>query len=353
MKIAIITDQHFGVRGDSSAFLTNAEEFYTTIFFPYLKKHGIKEVWDLGDTFDKRKFINIETIHRVKKFYFDVLQKEGIKLHILLGNHTTYYKNTSEVNTIESVLKEYNVTVYSDPQEVVIGNLNVSIIPWINESNEGNLKYLLRNTKSKIAFGHLEIQGFQVLRGIKCETGFDKTLFDVYDKVFTGHFHQKHDNGKIFYLGSPYQTTAADLNEPKGFHIFDTETLDLEFVRNPYDLYLEFVYDDSKNNYDNFDFSVFRNKYVKIKVIKKSQIKLETFIMNVEKQEPYNVNIVDIQEMNSTPIPVNEFENTDTLSLINSHIDLLETENKETLKNIIHDLYIESMDTNIEEDDEK
>ena len=75
--------------------------------------------------------------------------------------------------------------------------------------------------------------------------------------------------------------------------------------------------------------------------------------MNVEKQEPYNVNIVDIQEMNSTPIPVNEFENTDTLSLINSHIDLLETENKETLKNIIHDLYIESMDTNIEEDDEK
>ena len=54
MKIALITDQHFGGKSDSNSFNDYIEKFYTNQFFPYLKENNIDTVIDLGDTFDRR-----------------------------------------------------------------------------------------------------------------------------------------------------------------------------------------------------------------------------------------------------------------------------------------------------------
>ena len=58
MKIAILTDQHFGVRNDNVAFYDYQAKFYREVVLPYIDANDIKVVWDGGDTFDRRKYIN-------------------------------------------------------------------------------------------------------------------------------------------------------------------------------------------------------------------------------------------------------------------------------------------------------
>ena len=52
MKIAIITDQHFGARKNSKLFHDYFLKFYEDIFFPTLIKEGITTIVDMGDTYD-------------------------------------------------------------------------------------------------------------------------------------------------------------------------------------------------------------------------------------------------------------------------------------------------------------
>jgi len=57
VKIAIITDQHFGARKNSKLFHDYFLKFYEDIFFPTLIKEGITTIVDMGDTFDSRKVL--------------------------------------------------------------------------------------------------------------------------------------------------------------------------------------------------------------------------------------------------------------------------------------------------------
>ncbi|NCA22519.1 MAG: hypothetical protein EBS86_15460 [Crocinitomicaceae bacterium] len=102
MKVAIITDQHFGARNDSTLFLDFYEKFYRDTFFPTLIKEKIDTVLILGDTFDRRKYINFFSLKRAKQMFFDPLFQMGIQVHMLAGNHDTYFKNTNDVNSVGS-----------------------------------------------------------------------------------------------------------------------------------------------------------------------------------------------------------------------------------------------------------
>ena len=67
MKIAIITDQHFGARKGSKAFHSYFKKFYDNVFFPYLEEHKIDTVIDMGDTFDNRRSIDLWSIDWAKE----------------------------------------------------------------------------------------------------------------------------------------------------------------------------------------------------------------------------------------------------------------------------------------------
>ena len=113
MKIALITDQHFGGKSDSISFNDYIEKFYTNQFFPYLKENNIDTVIDLGDTFDRRKYVNFTILDKVRKFYFDVLAKQNIRLLSIVGNHSTYYRNTNSVNSSNLLYGHYpNISVF-------------------------------------------------------------------------------------------------------------------------------------------------------------------------------------------------------------------------------------------------
>jgi len=342
MKIAIITDQHFGARKSSKFLHDYFKNFYDTVFFPYLEENNIKTLIDMGDTFDNRRSIDLWALEWAKENYYDRLQKLGVTVHTIVGNHTSYYKNTNSVNSVGLLLKEYdNVQVYPEATEVKVGKLKVLFVPWINQENQQNTIKAVQKTTSKVAMGHLELNGFRAHRGHVMEDGMDTNLFDKFERVFSGHYHTRSDDGKIFYLGNPYEMYWNDVNDTRGFHIFDTETLEHTPINNPYKLFYNIYYEDT--NYRLFDAREYQDKIVKVIVKKKTEPKnFEKFIDKLYSAGIQELKIVEnfvIQE--SEDFEVEETENT--ISILNRYIDEAEFEgDKSVIKGILQKIYSEA-----------
>ena len=71
MKVAIITDQHFGARKSSRVFHEFFLKFYDQVFFPTLEERGITTVFDLGDTFDNRRQIDLWAAKWAREKYYN------------------------------------------------------------------------------------------------------------------------------------------------------------------------------------------------------------------------------------------------------------------------------------------
>ena len=342
MKVAIITDQHFGARKNSKLFHDYFLKFYNDVFFPTLEEEGITTVVDMGDTFDSRKGIDFSALSWAKNNYYDRLQQMGVTVHTIVGNHTAYYKNTNEVNAVDLLLREYdNVTVYSDPTEVKLGNLKTLFIPWINQENQENTLKLVQKTSCKCAMGHLELQGFRVNKQIVMEHGLESKLFDKFKRVYSGHYHTRSNNGTVFYLGNPYEMFWNDVNDTRGFHIFDTETLEHTPINNPYKLFYNIYYEDT--NYQTFDTREYENKIVRIIVRKKSDIKkFEKFVDKL-----YSSSVAELKVVENFAIQESEefeaFESEDTLSILNRYIEEAEVSlDKSMIQKMIQEIYQEA-----------
>ena len=337
MKVAIITDTHYGARKGSKFLHDYFELFYKNVFFPALKEHGVETVIHMGDAFDSRKSIDYQSLEWAKRVVFEPLKEYDV--HMIIGNHDTYYKNTNDVNSPDLLLQIYsNVKTYSKATEVNIGGLDILFLPWINQENQNETYELIKKANSKVAMGHLELQGFRVNRQIVMEHGTDGKLFENFTRVYSGHYHTRSDDGKVFYLGNPYEMYWTDVNDPRGFHIFDTETLEHTTIDNPYKLFYNIYYEDT--NYKLFNASEFKDKIVKVIVRKKSKPKdFEKFIDKIHSAGVQELKIVEnfaVQE--SEDFEISEEENT--ISILNRYIDESEFEyDKTTIKGIFEDLY--------------
>jgi hypothetical protein len=197
--------------------------------------------------------------------------------------------------------------------------------------------------------GHLEISGFSMYRGVESHDGLSKESFSKFDMVFSGHYHHKSDDGHVFYLGNPYELTWQDYNDPRGFHIFDLGTRNLEFIRNPNSLFERFEYDDTSFDPDGIDCSFASDKYVKIIVANKSDLyKFDKFITRVYKSNPLDVKIVeDFSEFTEGQVD-DTIDLEDTSSVVENYIDSLETEvDKEKIKNFMKVLYTEAVNIQV------
>ena len=337
MKVAIITDTHYGARKGSKYLHDYFELFYKNVFFPALEEHGIDTVIHMGDVFDSRKSIDYQSFEWAKRVVFEPLKKYNV--HAIVGNHDCYYKNTNDTISPQLLLQSYpNVKTYQEITEVQIGNLQVLFIPWINAENFENSVNTIKVSNSKCAMGHLELNGFRAHRGHTMEEGMDSTLFEKFDRTFSGHYHTRSDNGKIFYLGNPYEMFWNDVNDSRGFAIFDTETLEHYHIDNPYRLFYNIYYEDTP--YQTFDFSEYESKIVKVIVRKKTKPKLfEKFLDKL-----YSVGVQDLKIVENFDIQESEdFEVTEeesTMSILNRYIDESEFElDKNIIKGIFQNLY--------------
>ena len=348
MKIGIITDTHFGARNDNLNFNDYFYKFYDDIFFPTLKERGITTCVHMGDVVDRRKFISYRIASDFRKRFINKFQELGIDLHIIIGNHDTYYKNTNEVNSMEELVGSDRFKIYTESKIVEFDDIPILFVPWINVNNYDESIKLLNTAKSDIIMGHLGISGFEMHRGQISLEGHKKEMFRRFDTVFSGHFHHKSDDGQIYYLGTPYQITWSDYDDPKGFHIFDTETRELERIINPYILFRKIYYDDTQEDYNNHDITQYENQYVKLIVVNKKDLyEFDKFVDRLLDVDAYDVKIIeDFSELDATNVSDDIVENTeDTMTLLEKYIDELDvTLNKDRLKNTMRNLYIEAQD---------
>ena len=340
MKVAIITDTHYGARKGSKHLHDYFEMFYRDIFFPSLEEHKIDTIIHMGDIFDSRKAIDLQSLEWSKKVVFEPLKK--YKVHALIGNHDCYYKNTNHVNSPELLLKDYpNIKTYSKASEISLDKLKILLLPWINSENFEETENLIKKTKAKVAMGHLEVNGFKATRGHLMETGLDVKTFNKFEKVYSGHFHTRSDDGQIFYLGNPYEMFWNDVNDPRGFHLFDTKTLEHTPINNPYKLFYNIYYEDT--NYKLFNVTEYENKIVKVIVRKKSKSKdFEKFIDKL-----YSIGVQDLKIIENFDIHESEDfeieEEENTLSILSRYIEESEIElDKNIVKGIFKDLYREA-----------
>ena len=340
MKVAIITDTHYGARKGSKHLHDYFEMFYRDIFFPSLEEHKIDTIIHMGDIFDSRKAIDLQSLEWSKKVVFEPLKK--YKVHALIGNHDCYYKNTNHVNSPELLLKDYpNIKTYSKASEISLDKLKILLLPWINSENFEETENLIKKTKAKVAMGHLEVNGFKATRGHMMESGMDVKIFSKFEKVYSGHFHTRSDDGQIFYLGNPYEMFWNDVNDPRGFHLFDTKTLEHTPINNPYKLFYNIYYEDT--NYKLFNVTEYENKIVKVIVRKKSKPKdFEKFIDKL-----YSIGVQDLKIIENFDIHESEDfeieEEENTLSILSRYIEESEIElDKNIVKGIFKDLYREA-----------
>lgn len=348
MKIVILTDQHFGVRNDSTAFYEYQAKFYREVVLPYIDANEIKVVWDGGDTFDRRKYINFHSLKAAKDMWFDPLRERNVKLYSIVGNHTAYYKNTNEVNTMELLFDDYpNMTIVSEPNTYKFDELDVAFLPWICSGNYDTSMEFIKNTPAQILIGHLELAGFEMYKGvIGTDHGFDAKLFEKFDVVMSGHFHHKSTKGNINYLGAPYEMTWSDYNDPRGFHVFDTATRELTFIQNPFPMFHKVLYDDVGKTMEEVieqDFSEFNNNFVKLIVRNKTNpYWFDIVVDKIEKAGVLDLQIVedhlnlDLEDDNDI---VNEAE--DTLTIMRKFVAQYLPETEQTMASDLNGLLTE------------
>jgi len=156
MKIALVTDLHFGARNDSKKVALHQKKFYDEVFFPYIKEHNIDTVVDLGDTFDRRKYISFTSLKSARDMFFNPLKENNITTHMIVGNHDTVYKNTNELNSVKLLLQEYdNIIEYDTPTQIKIDGCDILMLPWINIGNHQETMDMIKMTKAQIVMSHL------------------------------------------------------------------------------------------------------------------------------------------------------------------------------------------------------
>lgn len=352
MKIALITDTHYGVRNDNTAFANFQNKFFHDTFLPYLKKQDIKQVIHLGDLMDRRKFVNYITLKNVKDNFLNPLLAEGISLTVIAGNHDTYYKNTNEVNSLRQLFEgmhpDFSI-VWDKPKELDIAGCKILLCPWICDDNVEQSMAAIRDTSARVLMGHFEIAGFEMHKGSICDHGMGTDEFAKFDLVCSGHFHHKSTHRNISYLGAPYEMTWSDYADPRGFHVFDTETRDITFIRNPYSMFYKIEYSDEDMTIEDIsrlDTSGLTGSYLKVIVKAKTNPYLfDLFIDKLQQSGAIDIKVVDDHlnlDLADDDTSVDEAQ--DTLTIMNKYIETIEFRgDRKRVEHFLRELYQEAI----------
>lgn len=329
MKIAILNDTHCGIRNSSEIFLNNAEQFYNNVFFPECEKHGIKQIVHLGDYYDHRKFVNFKALNHNRRIFLDQIRKRGMSMDIIPGNHDTFYKNTNELNSLKECLGHYmnEVHIIMEPTVMQYDSLKLGLLPWICQDNYDLCMNFIRDCRADWIGSHLELNGFEVMRGLTNKHGMDPKLFSRFEMVLSGHYHCSSKKDNIWYLGSQMEFFWSDAHDAKYFHILDTETREMTKIRNPHTLFEKILYNDEEIDYNNYNKDL-TNKFVKVIVVNKTDpFIFDRFIDNIQNQKIYELKIAEnFNEFIGANVEDENMSFEDTAEIVDTYIDAVDTD---------------------------
>lgn len=341
MRVAILSDTHFGTRKGNETFLNSQLKFFREQFIPHLKREGIKTILHLGDFFDNRVHINSKVLNAVIELLGTDMK--DFEIYILVGNHDSYFESTIEVNSIEPLSLFPHVHIIKTINQIQLQDRKITMVPWIVK-NEEAIAQMESLPPSDICVGHFEMASFDMFRNKICEHGISFEYFaNRYPLTFSGHFHTRSvkefaNGNKIVYMGNPYHLTRNDIGDERGFCILNLDDLTYELINNEVSLkYITVTYPQvlteemvSGNNVD---------VYVDLQTT--SEEDLHTYIREIESFHPafLPVQIKSVNAMSySTSADIQVGTVTD---LMLEYIQALGIENKEKMTKLMMSLYEE------------
>ncbi len=334
MKIGIVGDIHLGINENKPKFKEYQLKCLKYIH-KKLKEENIKDIIYLGDIFDKRQFITVKTL----KTCFEIFNND-FNQYFILGNHDVAYKNSNQLNSVEILLGDNNSVIVDDSKEIIFDNKKLLLVPWINKNNQEKITKQIEKSKAEFLFGHLDLQGFEMLRGIYSRhSDVSIKLLQKFEKVISGHFHCYSEKDNICYLGNICQMTWNDYNEKKYYGILETKTEDFILKEIPYSIY-EKIRINSEDDCEK-DILRFKDKIVKCYLYVDRNVKIEKFLIELI-DVAMSVNIIDNQVMLATSDFKHDNQNMNILDLWQSYIKELNLSLKETkiINKIFEDTYI-------------
>ena len=141
--------------------------------------------------------------------------------------------------------------------------------------------------------------------------------------------------------------TWSDYKDPKGFHIFDTETRELTRVPNPLRIHKKLIYNDKETNYTNINLSEFEDSFVKIFVVNKTDDNMFNNLLDNmhNKINTHEINVIEDLNSDVTASVREDIldQGEDTLTFLGNYIDQADTElDKQKLKGVVKELFVEA-----------
>ena len=213
-----ITDIHLSL--SNKEVIADICKQYVTL----LNKLGLKEGFNLGDTFNSR---NAQPLDVTKFFDTTILQmfKEAkITLHTIAGNHDrvnlddeysylTPFSDRSYFNLIEGY------SIIPTAKEPIL------MIPYFKEDGKyldylsDATKELGKEIKNTYLGTHIAANGVHNNDGSVVENGIALKMFKLFKKTFIGHYHDKSVlGGNVHYIGACRQANFGE-DQDKGFTV--------------------------------------------------------------------------------------------------------------------------------------
>lgn len=332
MKIAFLNDTHADFGGAQvDVFIRYQRKFYSEVFFPYCEKHGIKKIIHLGDYYHNKKTASYKAIYENRKMFLEKLVEKDMSMDIIPGNHDIAYTEMDELVSLRELFGYFTDTVkiITDPTVVEYDRMSVGFVPWMTKKNQDQCIQFIEENRGKIHLlgGHFEMAGFNFSPGIVATKGMQnfQQLFRDYPLVVSGHYHTKSKKKNFIYLGSQFEFTWIDCDDPKFFHVLDTESGKFFAVRNPIKLFRKMVYSE---NFSKEELESVKDQFVKLYI-------------DISKKTPTLDETVEVMMQNGAiSVTGIEFVDEKTLSVSNKESELLNENFFPSTRSFIDD-YIE------------
>lgn len=327
-KVALFTDLHLGIYGNSQEWHKVALKWADWIVKD-LNKKGITECWFLGDFFHNRSEISVQTVHVAT----EILDKfKDLDIIMIVGNHDAYYKNRADIHSLGLMKGHENIKIVDTNYETIRDGKKCLFVPWNSDIPDKEWDYI---------FGHFEIQSFK-MNGFKiCDHGLTpKDLLSKSGKVFSGHFHNRHEKkykeGFISYIGNTFPMDFSDEANEKGYHVLDLATDELEFIPNTVSPKFKKIFLSKLKSYTKEDVE---NNNIKIVFDKEISLdKSEKIKSYLNKWHPFQT----FTEFAFSSGKLDEVESVDSFELsvmFDEFVEQLNSDREEEIKKVINELY--------------
>lgn len=351
-KAAIFSDLHIGKSKDSQLKLKAAKDFIQWMKASS-KKNGCDIVIFLGDWFDNRNSISVETLNVGYQLLREI--SSSVPLILVVGNHDTVSNTDAILNSLNPFREIENVFVVDKVSTILIGNRRSVFFPWGS--------YQTFNPADSIfdfGFGHLEFNGAALCGGVDSSKIEQDSINEKAPLVFAGHYHIRKEyatkNGKLISVGSPLELDWGDYQDDKGYYVLDLASRQYEYVQNDVSpKHIKVCLSDIVKNPEILEILPIKNNYVRLVIDDKQDFVLITdTLKNINSKSP--IKTCEPEYLFSTNLSLSEINiektidsNSDTaltnLEYIFKYIDGMdektfsETVTKDSTKKTISEYY--------------